>query len=240
MEIIVCDNYTQMSERAASIVADAIKKNPSAVLGLATGSTPIGMYSKLIELAAKGEISFEKVKSANLDEYVGLDADAEQSYAYFMRKNLFDSVNIDIHNTFIPSGAAADPEKECARYSALLEKMPRDLQVLGLGSNGHIGFNEPGTPFDGKTHVVTLTESTVRDNSRLFERMEDVPKKAITMGIAEITSAKKIMLMANGANKAKAVFAAVKGEITPECPASILQKHPDTVLVLDTAAASLL
>lgn len=240
MEIIVCDNYTQISERAAQIVADMLVAKHDSVLGLATGSTPIGLYNNLIEMYKRGEISFEKVKSANLDEYVGLAASAEQSYAYFMRKNLFDHVDIDLHNTHIPSGVAADPESECERYSALLASMPRDLQILGLGSNGHIGFNEPGTPFDGKTHMVELAESTVRDNSRLFDRIEDVPKKALTMGISEIMAAKKIVLLASGENKAKAVYATVKGKITTDCPASILQKHPDVVVILDKAAASLL
>lgn len=240
MQIIVTENYKQMSERSAQVVTELLKKKPNAVLGLATGSTPIETYKLLIESCKKGEISFRDVSSVNLDEYVGLDAKAEQSYAYFMRENLFDSVDISLANTFIPSGDASDLTAECERYSQLLDRLPRDLQILGLGSNGHIGFNEPGTPFDGRTHVVQLTESTVRDNSRLFERVEDVPKKAVTMGIADIMQSKTILLMASGKNKAQAVYDTVKGKVTENCPASILQKHPDVIMIIDKDAASLL
>ncbi|MDE6398036.1 MAG: glucosamine-6-phosphate deaminase [Clostridiales bacterium] len=240
MQIIVCEDYEQMSFHGAEIIKGILRENPAAVLGLATGSTPIGMYALLVKACAAGEVSFEKVRTVNLDEYVGLGERDEQSYVHFMRENLFGKVNINIKNTNLPNGKATDFAAECARYSALLATMPQDIQVLGLGSNGHIGFNEPGTPFDGKTYVVDLTESTIRDNARLFAKEEDVPKKAITMGISEIMRAKRILLMASGKNKAKAVFGMVKGEVTENCPASILQRHNNVTLVLDKDAASLL
>lgn len=240
MEIIIVNDYSQMSERGALAVSETVKKNPRAVLGLATGSTPIQTYRLLIEQCERGELSFAEVRAANLDEYAGLAAEHEQSYAYFMRKNLFDRIDIDLKNTHIPSGTAPDLQAECERYTALLARMPRDLQILGLGSNGHIGFNEPGTPFSGRTHVVRLAESTVRDNSRLFARIEDVPKMALTMGIADIMDAKKILIMASGKNKAQAVYNTVKGEVSESCPASVLQKHNNVVLIADADAASLL
>lgn len=240
MQIIVCDDYKQMSGHGAAIVKKLLRDDPSAVLGLATGSTPIGMYDLLVQACADGEISFEKVRTVNLDEYVGLGEKDAQSYVHFMREHLFDKVNVKRENTHLPSGIAADLSAECARYSALLAGMPQDIQVLGLGSNGHIGFNEPGTPFDSTTYVVQLTENTIRDNARLFDRQEDVPRKAITMGISEIMRAKRILLLASGANKAKAVYGLVKGEVSESCPASILQRHADVTLVLDTAAASLI
>ncbi len=240
MEIIIVNDYAQMSERGALAVSETVKKNPRAVLGLATGSTPIQTYRLLIERCERGELSFAEVRAANLDEYAGLAAEHEQSYAHFMRKNLFDHIDIDLKNTHIPSGTAPDLQAECERYTALLARMPRDLQILGLGSNGHIGFNEPGTPFSGRTHVVRLAESTVRDNSRLFARIEDVPKMALTMGIADIMDAKKILIMASGKNKAQAVYNTVKGEVSESCPASVLQKHNNVVLIADAEAASLL
>ena len=240
MEIIIVNDYAQMSERGALAVSETVKKNPRAVLGLATGSTPIQTYRLLIEQCERGKLSFAEVRAVNLDEYAGLAAEHEQSYAYFMRKNLFDHIDIDLKNTHIPSGTAPDLQAECERYTALLAQMPRDLQILGLGSNGHIGFNEPGTPFSGRTHVVRLAESTVRDNSRLFDRIEDVPKMALTMGIADIMDAKKILIMASGKNKAQAVYNTVKGEVSESCPASVLQKHNNAVLIADAEAASLL
>lgn len=240
MEIIVCEDYEQMSFHGAAIVKNVICSKPDAVLGLATGSTPIGMYGKLIEYYKAGELSFEKVRAVNLDEYVGLKKDDEQSYAYFMRKNLFDGINIKLENTEIPNGSAPDLEAECARYSAVLKRMTQDIQILGLGSNGHIGFNEPGTPFTSTTYVVNLTENTIRDNSRLFAKIEDVPKKAVTMGISEIMNSKRILLLASGKAKAQAVKSMVKGEVSENCPASILQRHASVTLVLDAEAASLI
>ena len=240
MKVIVCENYDEMSARCAELIERELKANPRATLGLATGSTPIGMYKLLVEACKAGDISFADVHTVNLDEYVGLGEKDDQSYVYFMRDNLFNHVNIDVKNTNLPNGKAADLAAECARYSALLSTMRQDVQVLGLGGNGHIGFNEPGASFNGTTYVVDLTENTIKDNSRLFEKIEDVPKQAITMGIAEIMSAKKILMMASGKNKAKAVYGMVKGEISESCPASILQRHGDVTVILDKEAASLL
>jgi len=240
MKIIIVENYEELSEKAAEIIADVIKKNPSAVLGLATGSTPIGTYNKLAEKCSAGEITFKNIKTVNLDEYVGLGEESGQSYVSFMRNNLFYKVDIDLNNTRLPDGKADDINAECERYSKYLSEHRQDIQLLGLGGNGHIGFNEPGTSFESSTHEVALTENTIKDNSRLFERKEDVPKKAITMGIREIMQSKKILLLANGKNKAQAVYNAVKGEVNENCPASILQKHGDAVIILDKEAASLL
>lgn len=184
--------------------------------------------------------SYGGVKTVNLDEYVGLTADHNQSYAYFMRKNLFDGLDIDPASTNIENGAAGDLPRECARYDALLDEMRQDIQLLGLGSNGHIAFNEPGTPFGSGTHEVRLAQSTINDNSRLFDRVEDVPVSALTMGPRNIMNAKKILVLASGENKARAVYGAVKGEVTESLPASILQRHPDCTFIIDEAAAKLL
>ncbi|MGN1077409.1 MAG: glucosamine-6-phosphate deaminase, partial [Candidatus Gallimonas sp.] len=181
---------------------------------------------------------YSRIRTANLDEYKGLPASHNQSYAYFMKKNLFDGLDLPAENTNIEDGMAADEEKECARYNAVLESLPRDLQLLGLGSNGHIAFNEPGTPFGSDTHVVGLAESTIRDNARLFADESEVPRKAFTMGIRQIMRAKKIVILASGANKAAAVRAMVQGEVTESVPASALQLHPDCVLIADEAAAA--
>lgn len=240
MRVIVTENYDEMSKIVAEMVVETVRSNPRATLGLATGSTPIGCYKLLKEFCRARKVSFSKVSAVNLDEYVGLDKDDVQSYAYFMRRNLFDGVDIDKRNTFIPDGTAQSLSGECERYSRLLERNDRDLQILGLGSNGHIGFNEPNTPFDSVTHVVELTANTIADNSRLFDDVSNVPTRAITMGISEIMRAKKVVILASGANKAQAVYSMVRGEITPACPASVLQRHPDCVVVLDKPAASLL
>ena len=240
MQIIITENYEEMSQKAFKIVAKVVKSNPQAVLGLATGSTPLGLYKAMIDDHKQNGTSYKEIKTVNLDEYAGLDITSDQSYVYFMRHNLFNHVDIDLKNTHIENGKAADREEECARYNALLETLVQDIQVLGIGSNGHIAFNEPGTPFDSVTHVVDLAESTIKDNSRLFERIEDVPRQAFTMGLKNIMNAKKILILANGAGKAKAVYGLVKGEVTENLPASILQRHNDCVLVCDKAAASLL
>lgn len=240
MKVIIVENYDEMSRVAAEMIAKEVEVNPNATLGLATGSTPIGCYKLLAEFCAEKKLSFARVKAVNLDEYVGLPANHSQSYAYFMRRNLFDHIDIDLGNTAIPNGCAEDVEAECAHYCALLSSLPRDVQVLGLGSNGHIGFNEPNTPFDCSTHLVELTQNTIADNSRLFDDPAEVPKKAITMGISEIMQARKIILLASGANKAQAVYNLVKGDVTEKCPASILQRHPDCVVVADKEAGRLL
>ena len=198
MEVIITKNYDEMSKKAAEVIKDVVKKNHSAVLGLATGTTPIGLYKELIAACAKKEISFKNVKTVNLDEYVGLPKEHVQSYDYFMKDNLFNHIDIDIKNTNLPSGVAPDLDAECARYTALLGKMKQSVQLLGLGSNGHIGFNEPKTPFDSTTHIVNLTESTIKDNSRLFDDISEVPTKAITMGIANIMNAEKVLVVASG------------------------------------------
>lgn len=240
MNVIVVKDYDAMSKEAFKIMKAVVTGKNDAVLGLATGSTPIGLYKEMIADFNAGGTSYKDVKAFNLDEYVGLDYSSDQSYVYFMRANLFDHIDIKLENTNIENGKAADADAECARYNALLAENTVDLQILGIGSNGHIAFNEPGTPFDSVTHVVDLTENTIKDNSRLFASIDEVPRKAFTMGLSNIMSAKKIVIMANGAGKAKAVFGLVKGEVTEEVPASILQNHADCTLICDEAAASLL
>ena len=240
MKVIVVENYQQIGQLGAQIIAEVIKNNPNAVLGLATGTSPIGIYQNLVEMCQKGEISFANVKTVNLDEYVGLDGTHPQSYRYFMNDNLFNHVDIDKANTFVPNGVAENLQEECTRYTTLVNNLVQDIQLLGIGSNGHIAFNEPGTPFDSTTHVVNLTENTIKDNSRLFEDISQVPTKALTMGIANIMNAKRILIVANGKNKAQAVYDMVKGQVNTTCPASVLQKHPDVTVIVDKDAASLL
>ena len=240
MKVIVVENYQQIGQLGAQIIAGVIKNNPNAVLGLATGTSPIGIYQNLVEMCQKGEISFANVKTVNLDEYVGLDGNHPQSYRYFMNDNLFNHVDIDKANTFVPNGVAENLQEECARYTTLVNNLVQDIQLLGIGSNGHIAFNEPGTPFDSTTHVVNLTENTIKDNSRLFEDISQVPTKALTMGIANIMHAKRILIVANGKNKAQAVYDMVKGQVNTTCPASVLQNHPDVTVIVDKDAASLL
>lgn len=240
MKVIITKDYDEMSQKAFEVMSGVVKSNPAAVIGLATGSTPIGLYKNMIKDHNENGTSYKKIKTVNLDEYAGLDVTSDQSYVYFMRDNLFNHIDIDLKNTNIENGKAADREAECARYNALLETMQQDIQVLGIGSNGHIAFNEPGTPFGSVTHIVNLTESTIKDNSRLFKSIDEVPRQAFTMGLKNIMNAKKILILANGANKAKAVYGLVKGEVTENVPASILQLHPDCTLVCDEAAAELI
>ena len=240
MKIVITKTYEEMSDAALKIVLGVVKQDPAAVLGLATGSTPLGLYARMAEDFRAGNTSYRGIRTVNLDEYVGLGPDSDQSYVYFMRKNLFSHLDILPENTHIANGLAPDLEAECARYDALLETLQQDIQVLGIGSNGHIAFNEPGTPFGSGTHVVALAESTIRDTSRLFAREEDVPRKALTMGLKSIMHAKRVLILANGAGKAKAVRGLVCGAVTEQLPASILQLHPDCTLVADEAAASLL
>ncbi len=240
MKVIITENYAEMSQKAAEIIMGIVKNNPKAVLGLATGSSPIGTYQLLAKDYKENGTSYSQVSTVNLDEYVGLTADHDQSYAYFMRDNLFNHIDIDLANTNLPSGVAADLAAECDRYNALLENYKQDVQVLGLGSNGHIGFNEPGTPFDSVTHLVDLTENTIKDNSRLFASIDEVPRQALSMGIKNIMNAKSILVVVSGKNKAEAVRGMVKGEITPELPASVLQLHPFVTVICDKDAASLL
>lgn len=238
MKIIVTKDYEELSAKAAKIMLEVVRENPYAVLGLATGTTPLGLYAYMVADHEQKGTSYAHIRTANLDEYKGLPKTHPQSYAYFMRKNLFDGLGIHSENTNIENGMAADEEKECARYDEVLEQLPRDIQLLGLGSNGHIAFNEPGTPFGSGTHVVSLAESTVKDNARLFDDISEVPRKAFTMGIRQIMQAKKILILASGANKADAVAKMVKGEVTEAVPASVLQLHPDCTLIVDKTAAA--
>lgn len=236
-KIIITKNYEELSAKAAEVMLGVVKQNPKAVLGLATGTTPLGLYAKMIADYKENGTDYSQIRTVNLDEYKGLPKTHEQSYAYFMKKNLFDGLGIRSEQTNIEDGTAKEADEECARYDTLLEELPRDIQLLGLGSNGHIAFNEPGTPFGSGTHVVTLAESTVRDNARLFEDISEVPRKAFTMGIKQIMQAKKVLILASGSNKADAVYKMVKGEVTEQVPASVLQQHPDCTLIADGAAA---
>ena len=240
MNVIIAKSYDEMSKKAFEIMKATVEGKKNATLGLATGSTPIGLYEEMIADHKACGTSYAEVSTFNLDEYVGLDYSSDQSYVYFMREHLFDHIDIKLENTNIENGKAVDPAAECARYNAILAENTVDLQILGIGSNGHIAFNEPGTPFDSVTHVVDLTETTIKDNSRLFNSIDDVPKQAFTMGLSNIMTAKKIVVLANGANKAKAVYGMVHGEITEDIPASILQNHSDCTLICDEAAAALL
>ena len=242
MRLIRAKDYSDVSRKAANIIAAQIYLKPDCVLGLATGSSPVGTYKELIAKYEAGDLDFSKVRTVNLDEYVGLTKDHDQSYAYFMRANLFDHVNIDQNNCNIPNGMNPDAEAECARYDAVIDAFGgADLQLLGLGPNGHIGFNEPGNAFELETHCVDLTEATIEANKRFFDGNEDlVPRQAYTMGIKTIMQARKVLVVANGLAKAKAVKAVVSGPVTPECPGSILQLHPDCTLVADEEALSLL
>ena len=230
-----------VARAAADVVKEVIKNKPDAVLGLATGSSPIGMYRELISACAAGEISFKNIKSVNLDEYVGLSADHDQSYAYFMNDNLFSHVDIDKANTNLPNGLAEDAVAECARYDAVIESMGGiDIQVLGIGNNGHIGFNEPSDVFTKGTGVVDLAASTIDANSRFFASRDLVPTRALSMGIGQIMSAKKILLIALGEGKAEILERALFGDVTPAVPASILQFASDVTVCADEAALSVI
>ena len=240
MKVIIVKDYEEMSLKAFEVMAEVVKNKPDAVLGLATGSTPIGLYKNMIKDHKENGTSYKAIKTVNLDEYAGLDYSSDQSYVYFMRSNLFDHIDIDLKNTTIENGKATDRQAECDRYNKLLEEMQQDIQVLGIGSNGHIAFNEPGTPFGSVTHIVDLAESTIKDNSRMFASIDEVPRQAFTMGLKNIMNAKKVLILANGANKAKAVYGLVKGEVTEDLPASVLQLHPDCIVIADESAASLL
>ena len=238
MKVIICENYDAVSQKAYEVMKEVVTSKDNAVLGLATGSSPIGLYKCMIEDYKKGNVSYKNVSSVNLDEYIGQGVGDEQSYVEFMRNNLFNHIDIDIKNTDLPCGKNEDNQKECDRYNAKLASLSVDIQVLGIGSNGHIGFNEPNTPFGSVTHVVNLTERTIQDNARFFNSIDEVPTQAISMGIKNVMNAKKILLLASGANKADAIYATVKGEVTEKVPASILQLHPDCYIIVDEAAAS--
>lgn len=240
MRIIVCDNYDLLSKKAAQIVGSQMILNPKSILGLATGSTPIGMYKNLIKMYEEGLIDFSKTTTFNLDEYYQLPINNDQSYHYFMDENLFNHININRENIHIPNGMADDIDAECVLYDKMIDDNGIDIQVLGIGNNAHIGFNEPTINFNKGTHIVTLDESTREANARFFNSLDEVPTKAITMGTGSIFKSKKILLLASGANKAEAIYNTVHGKVTPEVPSSILQFHKDVIIILDKEAASLL
>ena len=241
MRIIRAKDYADMSRKAANIIAAQVILKPDCVLGLATGSTPIGTYKELIKGYENGDLDFSLVKTANLDEYRGLERSNDQSYDYFMKANLFNHININFDNLNIPNGENPDADAECKRYEEVVKALGgQDLQLLGMGHNGHIGFNEPADEFVKETHCVDLQESTIQANKRFFEKVEDVPTQAYTMGINTIMQAKMILVIVSGADKAEIVKKAFFGPVTPQVPASILQMHPNVVVVVDEAAASLI
>lgn len=241
MKIIKAKDYEDMSRKAANIISAQVILKPDCVLGLATGSTPIGAYKQLAAWYEKGDVDFAEVSTYNLDEYRGLSHDDPQSYHYFMRENFFDHINIDLNNTHVPDGSNPDAATACSEYDKIVAAAGYpDLQLLGIGNNGHIGFNEPDTVFHKGTHVVDLTDSTIDANKRFFASRDEVPKQAITLGMGGIMRAKKVLLLAFGKGKAEAVRAMVNGEIDPKVPASILQLHADVTMLLDADAASLL
>ncbi len=241
MRIYKAKDYNDLSRKAANIISAQIIMKPDAVIGLATGASPIGTYKQLIEWYKKGDLDFSEIRTVNLDEYKGLSPEDEQSYAYYMHINLLDHVNILPENTNIPNGLEEDSEKECTRYDNVLHFLGGiDLQLLGIGGNGHIGFNEPGNNFGKETHCVTLTDNTIDANARFFPSREDVPKYAYTMGIKNIMQAKGILLIASGEAKAKALYESFFGPITPNVPGSILQLHNNVTVIADEAALSLI
>ncbi len=239
MEIIRARDYEHMSRQAANILSAQVILHPESVLGLATGSSPIGVYRQLIKWYEKGDLDFSRIHTVNLDEYVGLSADHPQSYAHFMREKFFDHVNLERANTHLPDGTNDDAWEECARYDKIIRSLGGvGLQLLGLGPNGHIGFNEPGESFTKGTHKVSLAEATIQANKRFFESEDDVPRFAYTMGILDIMQAERVVMVVSGAQKAEIVHEAFFGPVTPRVPASILQLHKNFTLVADEAALS--
>lgn len=230
-------DYESVSRKAANLISAQVISKPDSILGLATGTSPLGAYHQLAEWCTKKDVDFSRVISVNLDEYVGLSPDNSESYHYFMEKNFFSKINIAMENTHVPNGHVSDLEEACKAYDSLIQDLGGiDLQLLGIGSNGHIGFNEPGKSFLPDTHIVQLTDSTIKANSRLFSRIDDVPRRAITMGIRNIFHAEKIVLIATSQNKADALYRSFMAPITPEVPASILQLHTNVSIVADEEA----
>ncbi len=241
MVVIKVKDYDEMSKKAAEIISQQIIAKSDCVLGLATGSTPIGTYKNLIDMNKNGELDFSSVTTVNLDEYKGLSPDNDQSYRYFMNDQLFNHVNIDKSRTFVPDGLTDDPEKTCNDYEKLICSLGGvDLQLLGMGVNGHIGFNEPNDVFITDTHCVDLTESTIEANKRFFDSIDDVPRQAYTMGIKTIMMANKVLMLVSGEAKAQALYDTVCGEVNPQVPASVLQLHHDSIIIADEAACKLL
>ncbi|MDQ6418731.1 glucosamine-6-phosphate deaminase [Paenibacillus sp. LHD-117] len=240
MKIHVFETSEQLDQYAAELFIDLIKAKPDAVLGLATGSTPIGIYAKIIEQAKQNNVSFGGVTTYNLDEYVGLPPENDQSYAFYMNQHLFSRIDIPANQTHLPNGMAEDPQAECKRYEAMLEERPADIQLLGLGHNGHIGFNEPDGGLSGPTHVVQLKEETREANARFFASMDHVPTEAFTMGVGSILKANTILLVVRGSDKARIVKEALTGPITTLVPASLLQTHPRVIVLLDREAGRML
>lgn len=237
MKFFEVKSYEEMSKKAANVIAAQVISKPNCVLGLATGSTPIGAYSNLVEMCKNGDLDFSEVRTVNLDEYYGMDGTEEQSYRYFMNDHLFNHINIDKNNTFVPNGLAKDAKAEGENYDARIREFGGiDLQLLGIGVDGHIGFNEPDDVFVAATHLVDLDESTIEANARFFDSANDVPRQAMTMGMLSIMQAKKILLVASGENKEKVLKDALYGPITPKNPASILQLHPDLTVIFTKEA----
>ena len=240
MKLIIVKDYDEMSLKASEIIIDLLKEKPDATLGLATGSSPIGIYKNLIQAVNEKKISFKDVKTYNLDEYCNLPKSHPESYFSFMHRNLFSHVDIDLNNVHIPNSEGDDLQKLCDDYNNLLHQATIDLQLLGIGANGHVGFNEPNTPFDQETWIVELTEKTRKDNQRFFNSLDEVPTHAMTMGIKNIMQAKKLLLVASGANKAEAIKRLASGEVTEAFPASCLHLHKDAIVICDEEAAQLL
>lgn len=237
MRFLICENYEEMSNEAAKLIAAQIKEKENSVLGLATGSTPIGMYKILADMNQKKEISFKNVTTFNLDEYYPLEAKNPQSYHYFMTENLFSKIDINKENTYIPNGTTTDTATECKQYETLIaDKGGIDLQILGIGQNGHIGFNEPNSALNSETHLTDLSENTIQANSRFFDNINKVPTQALTMGIGTIMKARKIILLANGEAKHNIVSKLLNGEISTKVPASMLKLHSDVILICDKSA----
>lgn len=241
MRLVITKNYEELSIAAADEFVKVITEKPNAVLGLATGGSPIGMYKALIKMYQNNEVDFSKVTTINLDEYVGLNPEHEQSYRYFMNENLFKHINIDIKKTFVPNGLSKDLQKECSEYDNKIRELGGvDIQLLGLGNNGHIAFNEPDDELSVGTNVITLTQDTIEANSRFFDNVDDVPRKAVSMGLGGIMKAKKIVLIASGESKSEAIKGLFSGKISTDNPASMLQMHRDVIVIVDEKAAKLI
>lgn len=241
MKLIVVNNYEELSKVAAKEFSKIIKEKENVVLGLATGGSPVGMYKELIRMYEQKELNFSKTTTVNLDEYIGLNPEHNQSYRYFMNNNLFNHINIDKSNTFVPNGLAEDLEAQCKEYDQkIVELGGIDIQLLGVGNNGHIAFNEPNNELSSGTHIISLTDNTIEANARFFDNIDDVPRKAITMGVGGIMKAKKIILIASGESKAEAIKGIFSGKITTANPATMLQMHRDVTVIVDEAAAKLI